>query len=241
MLLPPSFQEIAMRRFMLPFLGLILLGVVAAAERSAPRAAKLASVVAPFLDEQTIGLVVIDVSRVDVNAALALAGPPTEEMTEMGRELTSFVDAFKKQGGKELVAVWSLADLPEGPFLLVPLEAGTDADAIGKLFLNDAQHPGLAVKKRVGDVLFVGGTDAWKRVHDLKPTPRPDVEKALAATADNVVQVVFSPANETKRSFEENAPNLPKPLGGGATAAFTQGMQWAALGLKFAAQASARI
>lgn len=65
----------------------------------------------------------------------------------------------------------------------------------------------------------------------MKPADRPELAKAFAAAKDGAVQVVLLPPAWLVKQFDESAPELPKELGGGSTKPFTQGVQWAALGL----------
>jgi hypothetical protein len=221
------------------------------------RAGTFADAIAPLLEEQTFGLVVIDVTRVDAKAIpeylLAVSGRPPADAR---RELAVSIDRFREAGGKKLIAVLNLADMPIGPYLLIPAADESSAEALSKLFKRDESRrarpapapvpagakapPRLrpypsdgpfAVQERVGDLLFVGSEAAWKRLHDAKSAPRPEVAKALAAVDGSEVRAILIPSADTKRAFEENAPTLPKELGGGPITTITRGVQWAALGI----------
>src|SRR4051812_47107168 len=90
-----------------------------------------ARTIAPYLDDQVIGIYHLDLTRLDVDAVLTKAGEmgkfnpahwaPTEQAVRRA------VAAFRQAGGKEIYAVFSLADLPESFFVVVPVGDGADA------------------------------------------------------------------------------------------------------------------
>src|SRR5438046_1743974 len=93
-----------------------------------------ARAVAPFVDEQTVGVAHVDLTRIDAGALLARVAEVAklgEEIEGPKREMGVWLAALARAGGKEMYVVLSLADLPaKPPLVVVPLEAGADADAI---------------------------------------------------------------------------------------------------------------
>ena len=94
-----------------------------------------AKAVSPFLDEHTIAVVHVDLTRLDANrvceqvAALAHLQPG-----EFAEQKKAFADGVKKltdAGAKDVFVVFTLADQPrQPPFFVIPLDSGADVDAL---------------------------------------------------------------------------------------------------------------
>jgi hypothetical protein len=239
--------------------ALTLVFVLPAAAAEKFDAEARAKAVVPFLDELTFAVVHLDLSRIDVNALAAkdylfeLSGLGPEEIEEPKRELRTSLAAFTKAGGKDLYWVFSLADLPNAPFVVVPLPAGADPQVLRR----EMEHNKLFLGQRfetVGRAIVGGQEDTLKRVRSLKPTlrpklssvpgvegpaiawseefpPRPELAKAFAAAGDTTAQIVVLPTADMRRTFEEIVPTLPPELGGGPSKPFTRGFQWGVLGV----------
>src|SRR5439155_10257260 len=138
----------------------------------------------------------------------------------------------RKAGARELYAVVSVADLPApGPFLLAFTDGDPDAarQVLAELRLETAE----VIPGREG-VVFAGPKAARARLRGLKASPRPELEKALAATAGAAAQAVIVPGEDLRRVAAEALPKLPKELGGGSGAALTRGFRWATLAVEVA-------
>jgi hypothetical protein len=204
-----------------------------------------AKIVAPYLDEQTVGVYHLDVTRLDVDAIASKLGSiekmPREVLAQSQKILENWVASFKRAGGKDLYLVASLADLPPGPpFLIVPLTADADASELMDL-LGPAKGQGggqepkrlalpFPVRDRLGDVMFAGSMAARKRLKTLKPSPRPELAKAFAAAGDTTAQMIVLPTAAIRRIIEEQIPTLPRELGGEPSTVLTHGILWAAIG-----------
>lgn len=116
-----------------------------AAGQKAFDAAAAAKAVAPFLDEQTVGIARIDVTRLNVQAMfdkvrriIERVEESDERRQEINRELAraqqdlaGWLAEFTDAGGREVYMVVSMADLPGPPvFAVIPLRPGADADRI---------------------------------------------------------------------------------------------------------------
>src|SRR5436309_3359439 len=133
-----------------------------------------ARAVAPFVDEQTVGVAHVDLTRIDAGALLArvaeVAKLGAEEIEGPKRELGVWLAALARAGGKEMYVVLSLADLPaQPPLVVVPLGAGADADAIRRELSRVKPFEHLRFETRGRAV--VGGTeDTLRRLRALKPS-----------------------------------------------------------------------
>jgi Protein of unknown function (DUF1559) len=203
-----------------------------------------AKAVAPFLDEQTIAVGHVDLTRVDVNAIAEklseygkLAG---DEIDGPKKKVSDWLGAWTKAGVRELYVVVSLADVPGlPPLVVIPLEEGADAKSIGETLGRTKPFREYKFEK-VGSALVGGAEKTLSRLKGLKPDNRPELAKGFAAAGDMAVQVVLVPTNENRRVAEEIMPKLPQELGGGPITIVTKGVQWAAFGADVSPQMSLR-
>lgn len=115
-----------------------------------------ADAIAAFVDEQTIGVAHVDLSRVDLDQLLKQAA----ELTPGGeRILAPVVEHFRPMakhlldsGIKDVYALVSLADLPQPPFLVFLTPPGADTTSL------ERWHGELHVEaiERVGKAVFAG-------------------------------------------------------------------------------------
>jgi hypothetical protein len=193
-----------------------------------------ARTVAPFLDEQTVAVARLDLTRLDAGALtkalVDLGGMPAGETAGLKGDADRWLAAFGKAGGKEAFVVFSLSDFPDGPFVLVPLGEGADPKALAALL----DLPGVPAgpREKVSDhVLFAGSAAALRRLRSPKPAARPDLAAALAAAGGGPLRVALAPPPDLARVVDEMMPVLPKEAGGGSSKVLTHGVKWAALGL----------
>src|SRR5262245_32799845 len=215
-----------------PVLLLLALGSPAGAGEKKFEPDALAARVAPYLDEQTVIVLRVDLARVDADAYFAkLAGVwkgGAKELDGLKQTLGQALADFTKAGGKDLYLVFSLADLMSGPFVVVPLEAGADEKAIGKA-LSAALPDFHGQGEKIGSALVVAPKTVRDRLRDLKPAQRPEVTRAFAAAGDAVVHALLLPTDDMRRVVEEMLPTLPKEIGGGPGTALSRGLLWAAV------------
>jgi len=230
--------------------ALLALGVTLAAT-SRPAAAEFdpkaqAEIVAPFIDEQTVAVIHVDVTRIDVDALFAeffKLVPEAKELpgshAERARsEVNKALQAVLAAGGKNLYYVVSLADfdtrLHPGPFFLIPADEKTDDEKLAALlggspFLSASRKE--ACHERLGNVLFLGGQRTLDRLKQQKPNERPELADALRAAGDSAVQALLLPPRYTRRVIEEMMPRLPEQIGAPPSTVLTEGCLWAAAGV----------
>jgi hypothetical protein len=212
--------------------------IIAALVLSAPAPAEdfgaaRAKALAPYIDEQTVAVVRIDLAKLDADELFKLlrevGGLDADDEKELKPPVAGWLGAFKKAGGRELNYVFGLAGRGE-PFVVVPLGEGADAKALDGLLNNNNVAP-LGARMRLRGALVAGDKDLVDHIRKMKPADRPELAKAFAAAGDGAVQAVLMPPPQLVKLIDEKAPGLPKELGGGSTRPFTQSIQWAALGL----------
>jgi hypothetical protein len=200
-----------------------------------------AKAIAPYLDDQTIAVAHVDMTRVDPDALAAklaeLTKDKREEVVKQMAQLRSGIAAFKQAGGKDVFFVFSLADMPELPFAVVPLTAGADVGALSH-FNEQAHFVKGATSAKVGQALVTGSKEAVARLQNLKAAAHPHLAKAFAAAGDTTAQFLLLPTADSRRVIEQMLPALPKELGGGPSTTLTRGLQWAAAGATATPKAS---
>jgi Protein of unknown function (DUF1559) len=226
-----------MHRFavLLPLLLSLAAPVHAADRKFDPVAA--AKVIAPFLDDRTVAVVHVDLTRLDVDAIAKrladLANIKVEEIEEK-KAVSDTLQALLKAGAKDLFVVVSVSDLPtDMPFLVLPVEKDADAKAILELLPKPVglhSYGTLPYRfEQIGKAVVGGGEWTRKRLKTLKPEARPEVAKAFAASGDGVARAVLFATTDTRKILEETLPTLPPEVGGGSIKVLTRGLKWVAV------------
>src|SRR5271157_4066155 len=90
--------------------------------------------ISPFIDEQTILVLHVDVSRIkaeDLMAEVVKIVPiPAKEAQRAKEQAGSMLESLNKLGLKDFYFVFSLADLTAPLFMVVPLAPDADIQAI---------------------------------------------------------------------------------------------------------------
>lgn len=219
-----------MRRFSLA-LALIATPLFA---QPAGEASSFAKTATPFIDDHTLVVVRVDLSRVDIDTVLKLAVPIIGDGDEAG-ELVNAVKKWRKDfiqlGGKDVFFTYGAADFPNVPCALVPApEKETTRKALADKLLALFEKAGKEAQwTTIHGCICVGTKDALTVVKSRKPVERPDLMAAIDAGKDGVAQVAFALSAEAKKIHEQVAPMLPAELGGGRIQIITRGLKWMAL------------
>lgn len=189
-----------------------------------------AKFIAPFVEEQTILVIRVDFTRINLAQAVEQLKPFTvgfeEDAAQARRAAELWLTAFRDVGGKEIYLCFSVADFPtQSEYFILPLEGNLDLTKLKPLL----QRHGSTEAKVMHNAMVVGHEGLLARLASRKATPRPEVAQAFAAVGEGALQVLFVPPPHFKRVIEENMPNLPKELGGGSIKLLTEGVRWAAL------------
>jgi hypothetical protein len=199
--------------------------------------------VAANLDDQVVAVAHFDLTRVDLDVLFAnisaLTAAPAREVAK--DDIGQWLREMEKAGGGEFYAVFSLADLPGPPYLLIPARKGADVEALRHLLTGPQAKSRMEVCERVGDVLFAGSKSARDRLRAPKTAPRPDLASAFSAAGDRAIQVALLTSPDARRAIEDTLPQLPAELGGGPVTILTRGLRWAALGADLTPKLSLRV
>lgn len=220
---------------LLVFVSVLAASVAGAAAQDFDPKAR-AKKIAPFIDEQTIGVVRLDLTQLEIDPFFDRLKevPPNRDLAspEARTGMKEVQEALRKAGVEEICLVVHLADLPRRPFsfyTVAPLDEGVDAEAL----IASLPPPGRdQVLEPLDGALFLGDPRALERVKTAKPDPRPDMVTAFAAAGDTVAQLLFLPPPHAQRVIEEIMPDLPEEIGGGSSTILTRGLLWAVVGVE---------
>jgi hypothetical protein len=239
-------------------LAFVLRSFTFAAEN--PAAKQLAS----FADDQTIGIVHLDVDRLDVDALqkklqeLSAQLAPEEQqqatlMLSLGMPvIKSGQEAFKKAGGHHVYFVFTMSDTLGSPgFAFVPLEAGADAKAIGNLLfsgrpdgpnsLGPNQTGWPEVAQEVSGAVVLGSRAMIKSLSERKATTPANLEAAFASAGDSAIQIIALLPDDARKVIDSLWPTLPPELGSQPTAPLTSGFSHAALAINLPPKVSIKL
>jgi hypothetical protein len=230
-----------MSRFVVLALAAMVLALPANAADHKFDAEACAKAVAPYLDDQTVAVLHVDLSLFDADAlvtkAAALGKLDAEDLSPIRNGLKIMLKALTDSGARDLFLVVSLADVPErSAFLVVPLPPGKAAengDGIKGLRekVEGASFLGSLHLEPVGDALIAADESTLKRLRSLKPADRPQFAKAIAAADGDLAHLVVVPPKDAAKILDSVMPTLPAEVGGGSSKVVTQGFRWAAAGL----------
>jgi hypothetical protein len=191
-------------------------------------------VLAPYVDEYTYVVGIVDLQNVGVEALLdrlATVGMPKAEVAKIKQFALATRQDLLNAGGRHVCFTMNLDDrFDDGPLLVVPAAKGKAqavADVLGKV--------GVEAKVK-GDVVLAGKAKTIERAMERKASAVPQLATALAAVdaLPSRMAMVVPPA--FRKSLEELMPKLPKELGGGGITPVTRGLSWSAVGVDLSAE-----
>jgi hypothetical protein len=192
--------------------------------------AQRASELAGLIEDETIALVRIDFSRMDLDGLsrtlMSVAPGRKNAIEELVKRIRPFQEAFTKAGGGVLAASFSTEELPGASFLWVPLTDRADVPALTRL-LKGVLPEGATVQKR-DSALIAGLPAVLTRLAKEKPTGRTELPAAITAAGDSTVQILFLPTTDHRRVIDEV---VVLPVKNDLGMALTRGIRWATLGL----------
>jgi len=227
------------------FLVLILIaGSIAHADGDSDPTAR-AKAIAPYIGEQTIAVVHMDLSALEVGDLVdkfVQLVPDADIDGEMRANLKKAHSAFTSAGFSDFYVVVSLADIPASPpFIIVPKGDETKVAELQKLLpssLRDSQKPCI---EEFPKAVFIGSRRALARLRTFKPDSRPELAKAFEAAGDTDMQFLLLPTDNDRRVVQELMPTLPEVIGGGPSTIVTRGVRWLALGIDAPPKISLRL
>jgi hypothetical protein len=221
------------------FMVTVLTGHASAEDKS--ESDRLAKIVAPYLDGQTLVVVHLDLMAFDalkaVDAVARLAQMPDRDRNSLQAQVApiNVVTQSMPTGTTiDVFVVAGLADLARLPFFLVlPLDETTPANAISAEARRDLEKAWgrPLTSEPISNAIVTGSPETIDRLKKSQAVARSEVAAAFQVTGHSAVQLAFIPPPELRNLVENVVPELPKQLGGGSTKAFTQGVVWIAVGI----------
>jgi hypothetical protein len=220
-----------MYRFAAVLLGLIAALPASAAEPKFDADAK-AKAVAPFIDEQTVAVLHVNLDAIDLDALFKKADKlgkfDAKDKAAAKAPAAMTLDILRQVGAHDFYLVVSLADVVQGePFSVIPVAKDGDPKAVAEQVKK--LYGGRAASDELNGAVVVGTAETVQRLAKLKPTARPEIAKAFAAAGDGTAQLALFATTDTRKFLEEKMPKLPPQLGGGSIQVLTRGLQWAAV------------
>lgn len=222
------------------------------ADRPAPAPAA-ESVLAPYIDSQTIGVLRFDLKDLDLKAISDWVLQGVDELRksdkeiarsrdEVAQELGKFfdqVEKFRAAGIGRFYVVISLSDIMENrpPYLVVPLENGADAKAV-ETALNETFGSGVPsgaatepAARTLGRAVVLAMPATFDRLKAAMPTQRPDLSSAFDATGNAQIRLALIPQESARKQVEGVVGDLPPELGGGPIQTVSRGLGWMSVGI----------
>jgi hypothetical protein len=216
-------------------LVLVALGQV----QADPAAQARVKAIAPFVESDVFAVIQVDVAKLDVAKLLVkvFGDAPPPMPAEGKKTLLRWCEGLKAAGAKELYVVFSIIDMPGGPFVVVPLPEGARALEIAKTMEADPAP--------IQNAIVLASPEARARLGRAPaPAPaRPELSAAFGAVGQESVSVrlLLLPSADSRRVLEEMMPRFPQELGGGPITDFTRGLNWAAAGIDEAEKPALRM
>lgn len=194
----------------------------------------LAKTAAPFIDEHTLVVVRVDISRAEVDSVLKLAAPIFGEGDVAGEKVAAikrWVKEFTQAGGKDIFLTYGPGDFPNMPCLIVeaPNNEASRKAVTEKLLVAYRLLGKDAESAIFHNCICVGTRESLAIVKTRKAVERPELAAAIEMGKDGVAQLAFAMSAEAKKIHEQVAPTLPAELGGGRIQTLTRELKWVAL------------
>lgn len=217
--------------------GLLLSGVATAQGQTAADGQARAKALAALVDERTIGIARVELTRIDFDQFLKHAAelaPGSEKLLAPAVEKTRpEVKRLIDLGAKDFYLLISLADL-QRPVRVFSFKDGADVQA-----LHEAVRPQPSeVVERVNNMLALGDKRMVEQIkaQTQRTWARPELARAFAAAGDSPLQLLLLPTADNRRVIEELLPELPAEVGGGSSKVLSRGVMWAAAAIDLAPQ-----
>ena len=225
-----------MKLFRISSASLVLLAAsMATAANANFDAAARAKTIAPVIEEGTMVVVHLNLSRISAQPLVGLLGivrlaPPLEMWSGQTKGLS-------QAGVRDiyLVAPSVIFAVPQPRMLMAIPVSSVEQERAVRTNLHLRSEEGGSV----GGLLLIG--NRLPPPKDFRTAERPELAAAFAAAGDTAAQVILIPPACTARVVEELAPQLPAELGGGPSSVLTHGIRWAAAGIDVAPHKSFRL
>jgi hypothetical protein len=216
--------------------GVVLLLLTSASAAAAEKVdgEALAKVVAPFLDDRTVGVIHMDVANLNIGELTKkfsrLAGIEPKMMNLKTDGPDELLALLRKHKVKNAFIVLSLADLPTNPAYMVldlSLKIGSEHPLVEE-FNRSRQFRPFKARLLDGNIVLAS-EQALARLQEQTPAKSPELGQALTGAGPGVMRLALVGTPAMRGIFEEVMPQIPEELGGGSIQLFTRGLKWASV------------
>lgn len=214
---------------------LVLLATTSAGAAEKVDGEALAKVVAPFVDDRTVGVIHIDVANLDVDQVFKsftrLAEIDPKLLAEPAGGISQLVALLQKHKVNNAFVVLSLADLPTNPpyvILDLPFQKLGSEHPLVEEINGDQKFGPLKARLQHGEIIL-GEEKTLARLQEQTPAKSADLGKALTGAGPGVVRLALVGTPAMRAIFEEIMPQIPDELGGGSIKIITRGLKWASV------------
>ena len=208
----------------------ILFGaLICANDCPAAEAPDRAAVLAPFVNDDTLGIAYVDIATAKASwtagAILPLLpkGADTKPVMLGAMMADGMIHRFKEAGGESIYVVAGLGDIRAGggPIGIATPRSGANAADLEKLFRDLIREVSPASGQsweldvvRKGDAVLVGSKSSVARYAALKASPRNELIEPLAKLVNDGAKIaaVFCPGTDYRRVSRELWPEFPGAL-----------------------------
>lgn len=199
-------------------------GTTAATSSGLPAgvAASRAAMIAPYLDDQTIAIMRVDLTNLKVDESLSEMTNPdrrapgvTDEQVEHARTFAQKIKDFQSLA-QEMYIVVSLSDVPVyPPFTVVKMQSGADPKKIFALTESFDINAMVDEKKFQdgtlvqADIMVIGNARTIYRLRSPSPATVPNLEQALEFAGDAPLQAIFVPTDSARETLGRLIPTIP--------------------------------
>lgn len=203
----------------------------------APKESDL-DLVSRYVDQTVIGIVRIDISRVDTDAVVndiartmsdmlrekdpASLGASDQQFKDSRESAKKWREKFAAAGGRELFIVVFFNPAADPPFLgIVP----TTDDAKKPELVELVKQLSMGGSVREAEGAVIAGPEVLLEGKPLaEPERREEIERELTRRSDAPIQLSLIPSEFVRRAIAENVPELPAEIGGGPSSVLTKGL-----------------
>lgn len=214
---------------------------------------------APFIDNQTIGVLRVDLKDMDLPAIQDWISGAVDELRKTSKEVArarsdvheelgkafNRVEKLRLAGVDRLYMVLSLSDFPEDrpPFVVVPLRSGADAKALENALTEAFGSAGSAapVARTLGNAVVFAAPATFDRLKTATAEQRPDLSLAFDAAGKAQIRIALIPQESARKAMESVVTNLPNELGGGSVKTVSRGLSWTSIAISLPPDPSLKI
>lgn len=205
------------RRQILTWATGLSLGLVGLLSAPAKAADPILEKVAPYIQDTTVAVVHLDLTKVDIAGAGEAVRPLVSEAVLPAAEFTAGIEKVKQAQGlareagiRQVVAVFDVGSQPDmRPIVFALLEPGKTGEPLVSQFKQELQ---LDRVEQMPGMVMVGMKTAIDRLKAGTPANREDLKAAMMPNSPGAFRCAIGISPETKRKLAELLPQLPPEI-----------------------------